>query len=589
MTFRAPQAVASWATTTTTTTARTKTNRQEATTTNNNTNNNTTNNPQAVASWAPWCRLGTAGGAQRGLHKGHINATLEKLDLPRHHWLKEVDQAPEKSTIRKMKDKYLRELGTVHSQMSGLFKDDVGAQKSVVKATPQELRQQKDASERPEVANEAMRMYRLLRPDAPAFFEEDAMLGMQAKMNKIQIDEAPAGAMTSATKFGDPFKAYLPVVNQKAFLFALESVAASLADDVETLCLLVGLESDLLPALDDPLRFKKLVDALFDAFPLEKDPSRVYEFMEAHWPRLRSLLPQEIAELDEKVVTSWLEGHLQRVRINQRRAEASESKIFLHKKLTEERFYSFAEDFPYDSDPMPGLLADERNLDFPLERAMEFMQQFLGALGSSGRAAEVQDLAPGAFASAGDTKSVSSQFQDFVWDLEGIGLRNWLRMDVSELEQFLPKGEIANLVVNTDGEGFGRGGGGPGTIQLDADDIQVAKLMLRCAARGKADLLDFEAVDPYKLLHGMPAREVDEELSTLPPNPYLEDHQLERLVDAHQTRLGGRNPRTDPKWLEDGATVDELYRKELDFYRTAGPVEWKDDGDGGYEWKWKQP
>ena len=29
------------------------------------------------------------------------------------------------------------------------------------------------------------------------------------------------------------------------------------------------------------------------------------------------------------------------------------------------------EDFPYDDDPMPGMLADERNLDFPLEKATD--------------------------------------------------------------------------------------------------------------------------------------------------------------------------------------------------------------------------
>ena len=30
-----------------------------------------------------------------------VGATLEKLNLPRHHWLKEVEQAPEKSTVRR--------------------------------------------------------------------------------------------------------------------------------------------------------------------------------------------------------------------------------------------------------------------------------------------------------------------------------------------------------------------------------------------------------------------------------------------------------------------------------------------------------
>eukprot|EP00931_Biecheleriopsis_adriatica_P073370 TRINITY_DN47668_c0_g1_i1.p1 TRINITY_DN47668_c0_g1~~TRINITY_DN47668_c0_g1_i1.p1 ORF type:complete len:830 (-),score=229.69 TRINITY_DN47668_c0_g1_i1:101-2590(-) len=531
---------------------------------------------------APWLCAGGSG-SRRELHKGHVGATLEKLDLPRHHWLKEVDQAPEKSSIRRMKDKYLRELGAVHEDMRGLFKDDPIARKSVEPASEKEVKEQKDVQQRRELTNEAMRMYRMLRPDAPAFFEEDAMLGMKAKMNKIHLNEAPAGALMERTKYGDPFKAYLPVVNQKAFLLALESVVASLADDVETLCLLAGLSEDELPVQEDPLRFKKLVDLLFSAFPLEKDPSKVGEFMAEHWPRLRALLPQEVAELDEAIVSNWLEGHLHRVVTNQRRYEEADQKIFLHKDQSEERYYNFAEDFPYDDDPMPGLLADERNLDFPLEKAKEYMELFLGVLGNSGRAADVRDFAPGAFASAEDATSVAAQFQDFVWDLEGIGLRNWLRMDTSELEQFLPKGELAKLVV-------GGGESGKGVINLEPDDVEVAKLMLRCAARGRAELLDFEALDPYKLLHGFPAREVDEELAGLPPNEHLGDKLLEDLVDSQESRLKGssRQLPTSQEWLREGATVDEIYKKELDFYRTAGPVEWT-LGDEGYKWKWRQP
>ena len=42
------------------------------------------------------------------------------------------------------------------------------------------------------------------------------------------------------------------------------------------------------------------------------------------------------------------------------------------------------EDFPYDDDPMPGLLADERNLDFPLDKAGEGLPLGLLKKGYSG-------------------------------------------------------------------------------------------------------------------------------------------------------------------------------------------------------------
>eukprot|EP00971_Amphidinium_carterae_P203332 4034929-Amphidinium_carterae.1 len=52
------------------------------------------------------------------------------------------------------------------------------------------------------------------------------------------------------------------------------------------------------------------------------------------------------------------------------RGRDRDRQIFLHQHeaFGKERYYSFAEDFPYDDDPMPGDLADQRNLGFPLEQ-----------------------------------------------------------------------------------------------------------------------------------------------------------------------------------------------------------------------------
>jgi len=286
-------------------------------------------------------------------------------------------------------------------------------------------------------------------------------------------------------------------------------------------------------------------------------------------------MPESIARLPEEVVGDWLRGHLRRVRLNQRRQKP---KIFLHQaqRFGDEEWYSFAEDFPYDDDPMPGMLADERNLDFPLAQAAEYMQALLGFVTESPVAKIQETFDPQGGTDTDPLSEVASQFQDLVWDLEKVGLRNWLRMDISDLERFLPKGQISEL-------------------QYDADDSQVARLMLRCAARGKANLLDFEAVDPYKLLHGFPAREIDDELAELPCNPHLSDSELGGLVDRYDQRVrarrsladGHKPTATDAKWLGQGAGVREVFEKELDFYRTAGPAEWfLDANKNEYTWKW---
>jgi len=537
-------------------------------------------------------------GSVRHLHKGHVGATLEKLDLPRMPWLKEVDQAPEKSAIRMKKDQHMRELGLLHKDVQGLFREDSSLKQAIEKVDDEQLSKDAQSSQRRESVNEALRMYRLLRPDAHPFYEEDAMLTMKAKMNKVLLDESRAeteakgghSVVPRGDKYADPFKAYLPVVNQRAFLLALESVVASLADDIETMCLVVGLEKDSLPTEGDPLRFHKLLNLLFGAFPLKKDPSHVDEWMRVHWPRVRLLLPMEVAELPEEAVGAWLRGHLSRVRTNQRRSRA---KIYLHlaERFGGEEFYSLAEDFPYDDDPVPGALADERNLDFPLEQAAAYMRSLLGLLGRSPAAAE-WGPGGGAEVAASPAEEVSEQFQDLVWDLEKIGLRSWVKMDIRELEKALPKGRISELAPP--------GCPAPeGSIPLSQDDVAVAGLMLRCAARGRGDLLEFEAVDPHRLLHGLPARDIEEELAGLPATCPVGDAELGGLVEAHEARLRrlrepGRGALSEAEesrndaWLSEGASVEDVYKRELDFYRTAGPVEWEEKDDE-FKWKWRQP
>merc|ERR1719210_2284761 len=113
--------------------------------------------------------------------------------------------------------------------------------------------------------------------------------------------------------------------------------------------------------------------------------------------------------------------------------------------------------------------------------------------------------------------------------------------------------------------------------------------MLRCAARGRADLMDFEAIDPYKLLHGIPTKSIDEELAEIPANVHLFDDALEDLVGDHVARLERREARgrtglehdSQEAWqAKGGATIEDLYANELDFYRKAGPVTWEENGNG---------
>jgi len=167
----------------------------------------------------------------------------------------------------------------------------------------------------------------------------------------------------------------LPVVNPKAFILALEAATQSVSEDLEAICRSIGVTQDL-PEAEDPLRFQRLIEALFNAFPLKKDPSYVDQFMMDCWPRLRLLMPGDIANLPEEVVADFLRGHLKRVIANQK----AHHKINLHSAVnhSKKEWYSFGEDFIYDTFPMSTDLIDQRNLDFPLHEAAKQMKSILG-------------------------------------------------------------------------------------------------------------------------------------------------------------------------------------------------------------------
>merc|ERR1712137_1349373 len=198
--------------------------------------------------------------------------------------------------------------------------------------------------------------------------------------------------------------------------------------------------------------------------------------------------------------------------------------------------------------------------------AGEYMQNFLGFLQES-PAVKAYGLEQGAATDDGDVGEIATQFQDFVWDVDKVGLRNWLRMDIHDLERFLPRGPL-------------------GDLEVTEDNIKVAKLMLRCAARNRANLLDFECVEPSELLHSFPVLDIEDELATLPQNEHVTDFALADLVDSLTGTVGRSS--TDEGWLSQGTSIDSVFESEMNFYRTTGPVEWQEDG-GKDSWKWRQP
>jgi ribosomal protein S5 len=383
-------------------------------------------------------------------------------------------------------------------------------------------------------------MYRILQPEGIPFYKQDAMLSMKTKLNQLQASNSGVEVQDlPSSNLGDPFQLHLPVVNPTSFMVALDAATRSLADDLEAICVdLLGLDAVALPERNHPERFLLLVKQVFNAFPLRKDPSHVDQFMIDSWPRLKRLLPETLSISDQDFA-DWLRGHLERVITNQRGS-----------KLSREEWYNLAVDFGYDNFLNPRAVGGK-----PLSDTTKVKETSIRLL----KLLNVEDEEL--------INTVSSQLQKFVYDCEKIGLKSWLQeKNIDALfDEHLPRGPV------------------PVLPEVKPEDISTARLMLKCAARGKPNLLNFEALNPGKLLHAFPTKSVEEEMNEFPENEFLKDSEIDELIDLELAARNLATPSTDPQSTET-SPLEQLVKSEMDFAKKAGPADWE-NGD----WKWKKP
>ena len=126
--------------------------------------------------------------------KSYSQQVLDQSLVNRHKWLDDIDRAPAPNPrgIKQEKESHLRAIADAQFQVKKLF-----SQREKLAAKPEDQAKEDrllqagsdDINSVPHIyegeMHEALRVFRLLRPDAPVFYKEDAMLGMEAEMNKI--------------------------------------------------------------------------------------------------------------------------------------------------------------------------------------------------------------------------------------------------------------------------------------------------------------------------------------------------------------------------------------------------------------------
>ncbi len=424
----------------------------------------------------------------RALFAGVVGDKLNWSPYGLDRLLQDVPNKPLSKTSPKFeKDKYYRDLRAAQDDIGNLFgdteKNDLlrsaaaardslssGSSSSTASSGNHRSDDMSRMSQQGKV-NEALRVYRALRPDAPPFYEEEAMARMEAQVNKMSLntvcrneddrnrilgagndadsvadetdinddvsansslvlsnlssttgDSSSVATMPGgrASKIVDPFQSYLPSIDTKSYILALHCITQSLCDDLELIAekVLRCISAEEVQRLrEDPLRFQVLVEKILNAFQLQRDPSKVEDFLCENWDGKLELLigPGTALNLEREEVKEYLQGHLERVNYNR----ANCKRIRMHQgqaagalnDLSLDGYYSFAEDFIYDSYPMSPSLVDERNLDFPLHKMGEQLSLVLSTLfGVEPEEAEKQ----------------GEDFQNVCWDLEKIGLRMFL-------------------------------------------------------------------------------------------------------------------------------------------------------------------
>ena len=479
----------------------------------------------------------------RSVHVGHIKSTLRKLESPIPKWLQHVDQAPTRPVVRREKDKFLREILKEKEGISSLFGENELGSISTSQSSSSPSVVNPNSEDRKKRIAEGLRMYRILQPDALPFYKEDALYSMKSKLNQVGTEHSGVDPSSRPeTSLGDPFQLQLPIVNPTSFLIALEAATRSLADDLEYICTeILGIDEVALPDKLHPERFLLLVRQAFNAFPLRKDPSHVDQFMVDSWPRMKRLLPDELA-LSDQDVADWLRGHLARVVVNQRGS-----------RLARNEWYNFSSDFQFDHFISPRSFSGVHH--FNSSKVGEQCGAILTALKVD------PEL----------SSAVSAQLQQFVYDCEKIGLKTWMAdRDIERrFDENLPRGPVPSLDAST----------------IKPEDVNTARLMLRCAARGKPNLLEFESMDPAKLLNDFPIKSLQEEIAQFAENEFLRDDDIDKLIDLEMAiKSLGRSADSSSTAGTELTPLEEVIKSESDFAKTAGSAQW-DNGD----WKWRKP
>ncbi|UKJ99993.2 hypothetical protein MACK_000059 [Theileria orientalis] len=382
----------------------------------------------------------------RKIHTGHVKKVLnsnlgslwkvyeKKIGDQRERWDKNNIE------MKYEKDKLTRELMMAKRELLGVF--------SLREATQMLDSSQENTKYNRQNVNEARRIYGILRPEAQSFFE--------------------AGV----------YEEQQPVFTSSSYTLAVTSILKSMIDDLYKLCEYLGIE-DKLPE-QSYTSYKKIFENL-SFFKLRRDGTDLEEWINRVWGKLRPHLIEELGDISNEEMSTWLKKHLSRVENN--------------KKLQEKEYnewYDFTRDILYDSMPYSEKVAIEDKIGYPLEEASEYLSRLLSLL----KDGNVENL------------------DELIENLKGLGLKEWFKLKPNEIEERL-FGGLEEVQENLDWK---------------REDKELGYLLLETVSRNMEHLLDIESYSPSSIL-SLISKNLKTNLFEASENKWLPSEYIKEIIE----------------------------------------------------------
>lgn len=475
---------------------------------------------------------------KRNVHAGHVKRVLNKrkeLFSGRYSRIfadqrERVDHLLQ--GIRYEKDAVVREL--LHSQnvVTNLLND----------CTDKPSQNQKDPDVEFKRRNDAYRIYRMLRPDAPTFFEEQTSLHLSKSMN--QLLQKPSTESTTLV-LADPSNVLdnkEPVFTTDCYILAVSSLIESITDDIQDFCAYIGIKN--LPEKNAPNRFLLIFDALVDFIKLRSDGSDVDKWVEDVWSAISKLFIKELGEISNQEMSKWLKEHLIRV---------AENKAISGKPKDE--WYSLHRDILYDALPYPETIKIENKLGYPFKKAHSYFNSLLSLFDISEFALE--------------------HTSSFLESLKGIGLLDWFKLKPNEIEE--------SMLGNISKEHY-----------PNKEDLELSSLLIDTLARNMDHLLNIETYSPTALLSFV-HKSYEDSVKDAPEHPWLPEKDIKQIITNRlQTITKVENQDVISNDINNvldtkKTPLDEIIEDEEKYSRSIGPGIISVDDEGKCEFKWKVP